>query len=273
MKKRSIYKSLEQKTLRNMLIRELVMNYGYDNQIAVAETLADRVLSIIDEYAPRRSGVKPGQVVWLAVDIEDRPGRGKSMAMTKLLPVVLTLVSEEDVRQLNNGRRPGELLPSVVARILLEAEEQGGLLSMTDLGVLLSCSPSTVRKARETWEKRYGRILPTRGTIHDLGTTFTHKRQIIDLHLEGYFTSEIARKTCHDPSCIDRYIDDFQRVLMLKMDGQPLNKICFYTGLGRRLVKQYLEYIEEKELDKIRLTDKVKSEEELKEEESRYPGS
>jgi hypothetical protein len=273
MKKRSLYKSLEQKTLKNIVIRELVVNFGYDNQIAVAETLADRVLSIVGEYSPRRSSVKPGQAVWLAVDIEDRPGRGKSMAMTKLRSVVLTLVSEEDVRQLNNGRRPNELLPGVVARMLLEAEEQGGLLSMTDLAVLLNCSPSTVRKAREAWERRYARVLPTRGTIHDLGTTFTHKRQIIDLHLEGYFTSEIARKTCHDPSCIDRYIDDFQRVLMLKMDGQPVSKICFYTGLGRRLVKQYLEYIEERGLDKIRLTDKVKSEEELMEEESRYPES
>jgi hypothetical protein len=38
-------------------------------------------------------------------------------------------------------------------------------------------------------------------------------------------------------------------------------------------VKQYLEYIEERGLDKIRLTDKVKSEEELMEEESRYPES
>jgi HrpA-like RNA helicase len=273
MKKRSLYKSLEQKTLKNILIRELVMNFGYDNQIAVAETLAERVLSIIDEYAPKRSSVKPGQVMWLAVDIEDRPGRGKNMAMTKLKPVTLTLVSEEDVKQLNNGSKHGDLLPGTVARMLLEAEEQGGLLSMTDLAVLLNCSPSTVRKARETWEKRYGRILPTRGTIHDLGTTFTHKRQIMDLHLEGYFTSEIARKTSHDPSCVDRYIDDFQRVLMLKLDGQPVNKICFYTGLGKRLVNQYLEYIEEKKLDKIQLTGKVKFEEELTEGESRYPES
>jgi hypothetical protein len=38
MKKRSLYKSLEQKTLKNILIRELVMNFGYDNQIAVADT-------------------------------------------------------------------------------------------------------------------------------------------------------------------------------------------------------------------------------------------
>ncbi|MFQ5801006.1 MAG: DUF1670 domain-containing protein [Candidatus Hydrothermarchaeales archaeon] len=251
--RRLLYKSLAQKTLRNMVIRELVFNFGYDNQIAVAETLADRVLEIVKEYSPDRSTVKPGQVVWLAVDIEDRPGRGKSMSMTRLKPVILTLVSEEDVRQLNNGLSPKELLPNIVARILLESEEQGGLLSMVDLSVLLNASISTVIKARERWEKANGKMLPTRGTIHDLGMTFTHKRQVVDLHLEGYFTSEIARKTGHDPSCVDRYIDDFQRVLMLKMDGQPLNKICFYTGLGRKLVSQYLDYIEERGVDKIKL--------------------
>lgn len=255
MKKRSrmLYKSLEQKTLKNMVIRELVFNFGYDNQIAVAETLADRVLEIVKEYSPDRSGVKPGQAVWLAVDIEDRPGRGKSMSMTRLKPVILTLVSEEDVRQLKNGFKPRELLPNIVARVLLEAEEQGGLLSMMDLAVLLNSSMATIRDARERWEERHGKVLPTRGSMHDLGTTFTHKKQVVDLHLEGYFTSEIVRKTGHDPSCVDRYIDDFQRVLMLKMDGQPLNKICFYTGLGRRLVTQYLDYIKERGLDNIKL--------------------
>lgn len=251
--KRLLYKSLAQKTLRNIVIRELVYNFGYDNQMAVAEALADRVIDIVKEYSPGRDSVRPGQAVWLAVDIEDRPGRGKTMGMTRLRSVNLTLVSEEDVKQLNNGFSPRDLFPNTVARILLETEAQGGLLSMVDLSVLLNTSVSRVAKARERWEKDHGKILPTRGSIHDLGKTFSHKKQVVDLHLEGYFTSEIARKTGHDPSCVDRYIDDFQRVLMLKMDGQPLNKICFYTGLGRMLVSQYLEYIEEKGLDKIKL--------------------
>jgi len=253
-KKALLYKSLAQKTLRNMVVRELVLNFGYDNQVAVAETLAERVLRIVEEYSPPVDRVRMGQVVWQAVDIEDRPGRGKTMAMTKQRNVVLTLVSEEDVKQLNNGVTQSELLPEIVARILLEAEAQGGLLSMVDLSVLLHCSIATVVGAREEWEEANGRILPTRGSVHDLGTTFTHKRQVLDLHLEGYFTSEIARKIHHDPENVDRYIDGFQRVLLLKLDGQPIDKICFYTGFGRKLVGQYLDYIEEKGLDKVKLS-------------------
>lgn len=50
-KKNMIYKSLQQKTLENMIIRELVINFGYDNQLAVADTLAKRVLEIVKEYS------------------------------------------------------------------------------------------------------------------------------------------------------------------------------------------------------------------------------
>lgn len=252
-KKNLVYRSLQQKTLENMIIRELVMNFGYDNQLAVAETLAKRVLEIVKEYSLEKERVKPGQVVWSAVDINERPGRGKNMAMTEQRTVLLTLVSEEEVRQLANGHKQRELLPDVIARILLEAEEQGGVLAMNDLAAMMHCSISTIMKARESWETKHGKILPTRGSLHDMGTTFTHKKQIIDLYLQGYFTSEIARLTNHDPVNVDRYIDDFQRVLLLAQDGQPLNKICFYTGLSKGLVTQYLEFIREKNLLQIQL--------------------
>ena len=63
-KKTMVYKSLQQKTLRNMIIRELVINFGYDNQLAVADTLAKRVLEIVKEYSLENERVKPGQIVW-----------------------------------------------------------------------------------------------------------------------------------------------------------------------------------------------------------------
>jgi len=40
-----------------------------------------------------------------------------------------------------------------------------------------------------------------------------------DLYLQGYFTSEIARLTNHDPVNVDRYTDDFQRVLSFAGSG------------------------------------------------------
>lgn len=124
---------------------------------------------------------------------------------------------------------------------------------MNDLAAMFHCSITTITKAREAWESKHGKILPTRGTLHDLGTTFTHKKQIIDLHLQGYFTSEIARMTNHDPVNMDRYIDDFQRIFMLAQDGQQLNKICFFMGLSKGLVTQYIDFIREKNLLQVQL--------------------
>lgn len=51
-KKADIYKGLAQKTLANMIKRELILNYGYDNSIAVADSLANRIVDIISEYSP-----------------------------------------------------------------------------------------------------------------------------------------------------------------------------------------------------------------------------
>jgi len=58
-KKTDLYKGLAQKTLSNMIKRELIFNYGYDNSIAVAESLAQRIVDIIAEYSPPKANVSP----------------------------------------------------------------------------------------------------------------------------------------------------------------------------------------------------------------------
>ncbi|MDW7726875.1 MAG: DUF1670 domain-containing protein [Candidatus Methanoperedens sp.] len=121
-------------------------------------------------------------------------GDQENIAMTKQKTVLLTLVSRR-CPAASKGHKPKELLPDVIARILLEAEEQGGVLAMN---AMMHCFTAAVSKARETWETKHGKILPTRGSLHDMGKTFTHKKQIVDLHIQGYFTSEITRMTNHD---------------------------------------------------------------------------
>lgn len=244
-KKADLYKGLAQKTLSNMIKRELIFNYGYENSIAVAESLAQRVVDIVSEYSPPKGNVSPGQMVWLAIDREDYPGRAKKIGATKMKSVVLTLVSAEDIKKLRLGRKPADIIPDVIARLCLEAEDQGGLLTLVDLSKILNLSMLSVSKQKKKWEADHKKILPTRGSVHDMGRTFTHKKEILSLYLEGATTSEIARRTGHDPVNVDRYIDDFQRILLLYEDGNPPSKICFYTGLGRKLVSEYIDFIKE----------------------------
>ena len=69
--------------------------------------------------------------------------------------------------------------------------------------------------------------------------SISHKKEIVGLHLQGFLTSDIARRTSHDPTNVERYIGSFERVLDFAKEGVSLPKICFYTGLGPRLVREY----------------------------------
>lgn len=250
--KRLLYKSIfgvfQQKSLFNVLRRELVLNFGYDNKLAIADVLAQRMLELFEEYAPDRDKVQPQQVVWLTVDASDPPGYGKTLADTQQRSVILDLWTKEEIEGLAGGARPKALLPQRVARLCQQAYQQGGLLTVTDLSLILGISSSTVRHAMQAWEGAHQQFLPTRSTIHDLGSTISHKRQIVALHLQGYFPSEIARMSNHDPHNVDRYLRDFERVYDMARDGAPLNKICFLSGLSPRLVKEYLGIIQQQGL-------------------------
>lgn len=238
----------EQKTLHNILKRELLFNFGYEDKVAIADLLVERFLSLVKEYSPDPAGLKPGQVLWLAVDIDAPPRRGRTLALSQMRPVILTLVHPDDLQRRKEGEEWRNIFPDVVARLFLEAFEQGGVLAIPDIVALCGCCYSTAQRARQRWEQKHGQRLPTRGTIHDLGSQPTHKAQIIALHLQGLNTIEIGRVTHHAPECVDRYLDDFERVLTLYRrlgHGRSVNRIAFYTGLSQGLVKEYIAIIKE----------------------------
>jgi transposase len=243
--RKQMYGGLLKKNLKNMFIRELIERFGYSDKTAVAELMADTFIQLHETYAPVKETVKPGQMVWLAVDVDDPPARNKTLDKTKLKPVVVTVASEYDLMKLRNGTHPRKQLPQICARILQEAFDQGGVLSQYDVAVITGRSIAYVQKAISRWQKENQRSLPSRGTIHDLGSATTHKKQIVKLYLQGYRTSEIARKTQHDPVNVDRYVKDFKRVLWLKKDGRELNEIVFFTRLSETVVKEYLSIIDE----------------------------
>jgi hypothetical protein len=238
----------EQKTLHNILKRELLFNFGYEDKVAIADLLVERFLALVEEYSPDPAGLEPGQIVWLAVDINAPPTRGRTMALTQMRPVILTLVHPDDLHRRKEGEKWRDIFPDIVARLFQQAYEQGGVLAIPDVVALCGCCYSTAQRARARWEKEHDELLPTRGTIHDLGSRPTHKVQIISLYLQGLNSTEIGRATRHVPECVDRYVDDFERVLMLYRKlgkGRSIPKMAFYTGLSEGLVSQYVAIIKD----------------------------
>src|SRR3972149_5747635 len=68
-------------------------------------------------------------------------------------------------------------------------------------------------------------IIPTRGSIQDIGPTTSHKTKIVELYLKGYEYTEIERRTRHTGQSIKRYIIGFTKVVMLHSKGYNQNQI------------------------------------------------
>lgn len=72
----SVFGRPEQKTLHNILKRELLFNFGYEDKVAIADLLVEHFLALVKEYSPDPTGLQPGQVLWLAVAVDAPPTAG-----------------------------------------------------------------------------------------------------------------------------------------------------------------------------------------------------
>jgi predicted transcriptional regulator len=175
------------------------------------------------------------------------------MWRSKLVPVRLTLLHPDELVQASRGTAWEELREPRVVRLLEQAYEQGGVLGQHDVAVLLGLSQSTVSRLIRNYQQRTGKVLPFRGTVHDLGRTLTHKRQTVELRLQGLLTQEIARRIHHTPEAVDAYLTQFERVYQLHRDGKTIPQITFLTAIAQSLVRQYIQMIEDYEITETRV--------------------
>lgn len=243
---------LKAKSLQNLLLHRFLNKYGYDKGEITAKAIIDDLLNVIDDYflvshiKNDLHHIHYGQLVWMATPVDEYPKRGKTMAATRMKPVVLSFVTDEDVDHIAHGFDTASLRKRRIRRWVDEAYDQGALLTQLDLSMLLGvCDAAVSKYSNEIYKEGY--ILPTRGNIHDLSGAVTHKREIITLYLEGHLTPEIALKTKHSKEAIDRYIRDYHRVEILwKHDVKDIDKISQLTRLAKRVIQQYVDLLPEK---------------------------
>ncbi|NIP28765.1 MAG: DUF1670 domain-containing protein, partial [Phycisphaerae bacterium] len=211
---------LKSKNLHQLLLYRFLHHYGYDKGKVTAKAIVDDILKLIDQYFLVSTldddlhHIHHGQLVWMAVPIDEYPQKGKSIAATRMKPVVLSFVNDEDIQHIAHGFDSATLRKKRIIRWSYEAYDQGALLTQLDHAILLGVCDAVVSKYVNEIQKQ-GKLLPTRGNVHDLSGAITHKREIITLYLEGYLTPEIAIKTNHSKDSVDRYIYDYHRVELL----------------------------------------------------------
>lgn len=211
------------------------------------QVLVQSVLEMVNQFYPETHHLRPGQIIWTTVDKEEKASYGKKISQSQLTSVILDLVRPyEDARERAEGKRLRDLKEEAVARLLTQAYEQHGCMTNAEVAILLKISPSTVGKYIQHWEEEHDQLLPRRGTIHDLGPTLTHKKQIIrKLFLERKSVEQVQRETYHSPEAIQRYIQAFRQVLLCRQKGLSTEEIAFAVKMSKRLVEEYQELINE----------------------------
>ncbi|HJW89987.1 MAG TPA: DUF1670 domain-containing protein [Anaerolineales bacterium] len=242
-----VYRPMLAKTLPQRLSHWLAEEFPHLGGPKVRDLFVSEVMRLIEAHYVPSQRLQPGQTLWYAVDKTDLPHAERSMAETRLVPVILTLVAREDLERLIKGVALPEVRRHVVARLHREAEAQGGVLAATDTSLLLSQSPGAISKAIRAYEQAHACVLPRRGTLHDLGRSVSHKALIAKKALlEAKSPPDVAWETAHSVPCTERYLVDLMRTyISLQRRGMSVEETAFATGLSVSLVKEYAALIAE----------------------------
>jgi predicted transcriptional regulator len=240
---------LKDKNLHQHLLYRFMNHYGYDKGEVTAKAIISDILQLVEDYFLigkvdndlHYTGY--GNLVYMAVPVDEFPQRSKSIAQTRMKPVILSFISESDIDHLSHGFATATLRKKRIKRWVYEAFDQGALLTNLDLAMLLGVCDAVVSKY-VTEIQATGELLPTRGNIHDLSGAITHKREIITLYLSGYLTPEISNKTNHCKESVDRYIKDYHKVETLWKHGiTSLDEISHLALLSKKVVQQYIDLL------------------------------
>jgi DNA-binding CsgD family transcriptional regulator len=227
-------------------IKDLLTNeYKFLGGDRVQDLFIKDLLDLFNRFTRDAWNLEVGQTLWFAVDKDEKPGPAKTLAKTRITPVILSVTHEKDKALRANGYSHKEVRRFKVARILNEAYTQKGVLTQSDVAELLGVSVGTIGKDIREYQEENKLILPYRGTIHDIGPSTTHKKLIISLFLQNVPTPDIARNTCHTEEACDRYIKAFKNVRMLYRTMKPF-EIARTLEMSERLVNEYIALLEQK---------------------------
>lgn len=241
------FSPLRDKTLANVLRHLFATEFGYENKIIFAEAMIERILETIDAFVKPASLLEPGQMLWMAVVNDGSKHTFKAMKETPQVPVILDLVTDEDLQALADGEDLLALRRRRHARLLNQAYDQGGALAHTDLSVITLSSEDQVARDVAHVQQAQDCLLPHRGTVHDVGPTLSHKVEVARLLEAGYLEPEIGAKLSpvHNLRSVERYAQTYKNVMKLLERGFAPTEISGILCISKRLVESYVEIVNE----------------------------
>ena len=212
----------------------------------ITRLFVQKIDELYERFHPPPSRFKVGQVLWAGVAADDPPARDKRIENCQLIPVILDLVTAQDIEETAaTGRRPLTRRNKIV-RLLRQGFQQGAVLSLADVSLLLHINIGAICREIAAHEQQTKEVLPRRGTIHDLGRSVTHKAIICYKCLvQQKTTSAVAQETNHSHEEVEYYVRSFRRIQLCRDSGMSKEDIARATGHSVSLVEEYLELIDE----------------------------
>jgi len=135
--RREPYDASDRKTFHSALCRLLHTEFPGVFGPLITNLFADKIGELYDRFHPPGSRFKVGQVLWAAVAIDDPPSHNKRIEDTKLLPVVLDLVTAQDIQETAAKGQRGQTRRNKIVHLCRQAHAQKAVLSLADVSLLL----------------------------------------------------------------------------------------------------------------------------------------
>lgn len=234
------YSSAKERFLKPILMNFFHKEFPKFFGPIIRAKLADELITLFGKNNLHINSLTSGQLLWNALD---KNTRGDS-PHRKFVPVILSIVTPEDIEQLSKGVKATVVTQNAIARIIQEAYQQGGILSTRDIALFTLRAHTSISHMRLEYEKEYQVILPHTGALHDMGTTVTHKAAIINKVIIQKKDPSVAAKECnHSQRAVDRYLKDYNRVKTVYEQNTDITFIHQVTGIAKHVVKQYVNIL------------------------------
>jgi len=238
------------KTYETVLFNLITTEFGYIGGPDIVKLFTKKIIELNNQYYLREEFVHPGQMRWLVLKAGQKYSKSKKLSEMQLISVTLTLINAEDIEDRITRVKKKELIEKLIVRLCTETKEQGGVLTETDISILLRLTIAAISIHVKNYEKKTKKVVPRAGTEMDMGKSLTHKSLALHNYKKKIPTSENARLIDHTPESVDRYIKDGIRIEKLYADGYNEWDMAFLTRLPMYLVKEYVEIIKSYEKEK-----------------------
>ena len=240
--KRPTDSGINKRTFRSALIELLESEYKLIGSHKVIELIADDICQLRDEFYPRSKDTSLGNLVWITTSTENgKPKLGQKVEEYKSKRIELPLITEEELKNVNASSKERDR--ARIARLVTSAFEQGGLLTVEELAVIMNRSTVTISKRVQEYQEMHQVILPIKGNQLDMGPGITHKKIIVELYEQQFSPADIAKRTYHSQEAVDRYIKDYEKVKFLIRRNIDQKDIAHLTGRGKKVIDQYIEVL------------------------------